>query len=106
MLDDPEAQLSAQLGWWLPVGSLHAWLLGLPDPEFRAATEPGADGTLAALEQRLWRVAFASYQLAPAAAAGAPHDVLVPRRIDLVHAQLHLRVTIDDWRAAAPAPAP
>lgn len=100
VLDDPETQLSELVGWWLPVGSLHAWLLGLPDPAFDGQTEPGLDGTLAALEQRLWRVAYESYQL-----AGAPHadagSVLVPRRIDLEHGDLRLRLTIDDWRAAA-----
>lgn len=101
VLSDPETQLSELLGWWLPVASLHAWLLGLPDPAFSAATEPGVDGTLAAFEQRLWRVAFASYQLAPPQAdAGSP--LLVPRRIELEHGDLHLRLTVDDWHAGAP----
>jgi outer membrane lipoprotein LolB len=96
VLLDPEAQLSELLGWWLPVGSLHAWLLGLPDPAFNAATQPGSDGTLASLEQRLWRVAFASYQLAPAKTE-AGSALLVPRRIDLEHGDLRMRLTIDDW---------
>ncbi|HVS25529.1 MAG TPA: lipoprotein insertase outer membrane protein LolB [Gammaproteobacteria bacterium] len=100
VLEDPETQLSELLGWWLPVGSLHAWLLGLPDPKFKASTELGNDGTLATLEQRLWRVAFASYQLAPEK-AGAESRLLVPRRIDLTHGELHLRLTIDDWHSAA-----
>jgi len=100
VLDDPETQLSELLGWWLPIGSLHAWLLGLPDPAFKASTELGPDGTLASFEQRLWRVAFASYQLAPAKAS-AQARLLVPRRIDLTHGELRLRLTIDDWHAAA-----
>jgi outer membrane lipoprotein LolB len=99
VLDDPETQLSELMGWWLPVGSLHAWLLGLPDPAFDSQTEPGLDGTLATLEQRLWRVAYESYQLA--GAAGSDAGVLVPRRIDLEHGDLRLRLTIDDWHAAA-----
>ena len=97
-LTDPEAELSALLGWWLPVGSLHAWLLGLTDTEFRASTENGADGTLAAFEQRQWRATFPTYQLA--ALPGRQTGVLVPRRIDLAHGELKLRLTIDDWRAA------
>jgi outer membrane lipoprotein LolB len=102
VLSDPETQLSELLGWWLPVGSLHAWLLGLPDPAFNAATQPGPDGTLASFEQRLWRVAFMSYQLAPEKAdAGSP--LLVPHRIDLEHGDLRLRLTIDDWHAASAA---
>jgi len=103
-LTDPEEELSALLGWWLPVGSLHSWLLGLPDGRFRADTEAGADGTLAAIEQRLWRVAYPTYQLAPL--AGVANGLLVPRRIDLAHGDLKLRLTIDDWRAAVVAPAP
>jgi outer membrane lipoprotein LolB len=101
VLVDPETELSALLGWWLPVGSLSAWLLGLPDPEFRAATEPGPDGTLAALEQRLWRVEYPSYQLAADSSTNPAGNLLVPRRIDLAHGELRLRLTIDDWRAAA-----
>jgi outer membrane biogenesis lipoprotein LolB len=103
-LTDPEADLSALLGWWLPVSSLNSWLLGLPDHGFRADTEARADGTLAAFEQRLWRVAYPTYQLVPL--SGASSGLLVPRRIDLAHGELKLRLTIDDWRAAVMATAP
>jgi outer membrane lipoprotein LolB len=98
-LADPESELSALVGWWLPIGSLHAWLLGLPDGTFRSATEPGADGTLAAIEQRLWRVAYPTYQLTHV--ADGANAVLIPRRIDLAHGELTLRLTIDVWRAAS-----
>jgi outer membrane biogenesis lipoprotein LolB len=83
---------------------LPGWLLGLPDPEFRAETRPGADGTLAALDQRLWHVAYPAYQLVDA--AGTAGDVLVPRRIDLTHEGLELRLTIDEWRPANDARSP
>jgi outer membrane lipoprotein LolB len=96
-LRDPELELSSLIGWWLPVGSLHAWLLGLPDRGFRAETEPGTDGTLAGFEQRLWQIAYPTYQLT--AVDGKPGGVLVPRRIDLAHGALKLRLTIDDWHA-------
>ncbi|HET7133746.1 MAG TPA: outer membrane lipoprotein LolB, partial [Gammaproteobacteria bacterium] len=43
VLDDPETQLSELLGWWLPVSSLHAWLLGLPDSQFPATTKLGPE---------------------------------------------------------------
>ena len=52
-LEDPEKELSELVGWWLPIASLPAWLLGLPDRDYRAATEPGSDGTLAVIQQRL-----------------------------------------------------
>jgi outer membrane lipoprotein LolB len=103
-LEDPEEELSALLGWWLPVASLPAWLLGLPDGQFGAATEPGADGTLAAIEQRLWQVAYPTYQRQPL--AGVANGVLVPRRIDLAHGELELRLTIDRWEPATVATSP
>ena len=95
-LTDPETELSELIGWWLPVASLPDWLLGFPDGGFGAVTELGRDGTLAALEQRLWHVAYPAYGLAPLAATG--EEVLVPSRIDLTNGDLTLKLTIDDWR--------
>ncbi|HJR68765.1 MAG TPA: lipoprotein insertase outer membrane protein LolB [Gammaproteobacteria bacterium] len=103
-LVDPERELSELVGWWLPIGSLPAWLVGLPDPDFRAATELGSDGTLAAFEQRLWRAAYPVYQLADG--EGRAGTVLVPRRIDLTHEDLELKLTIDEWRPASSARSP
>jgi outer membrane lipoprotein LolB len=103
-LTDPETELSELIGWWLPVASLPDWLLGFPDRDFRAAIEPGVDGTLAALEQRLWRVAYPAYGLAPIAPDG--EGVLVPSRIELAHTDLKLRLTIDAWQPTTPAATP
>ena len=100
-LTDPETELSELVGWWLPVASLPYWLLGFPDGDFRAVTEPGADGTLASLEQRLWRVEYPEYGLA--AIDGTASQVLVPRRIDMTHETLTLKLTIDDWQPTAAA---
>ena len=103
-LVDPERELSELVGWWLPIGSLPAWLVGLPDPDFQAATELGSDGTLAAFEQRLWRAAYPAYQLADG--AGGTGAVLVPRRIDLTHENLELKLTIDEWQPTSNARSP
>ena len=92
-LEDPEPQLSELVGWWLPVTSFRSWLLGIPDPTYDASERVGGDGVLDSLQQRLWNLSYSSYQLT----AG----VLVPRRIDLKHAQLDLRVIVDSW---SPAP--
>ena len=91
-LDDPERQLSATLGWWLPVTSFKSWLLGLPDPGYRAREEHDGAGRLATLEQRLWRLSYTSYQLTG--------GVLLPRRIDLTHEGLEFRVVVDSWTPA------
>ena len=95
MLADPETELSEIVGWWLPVGSLSAWLRGLEDEAFPAETEIAADGTLSALEQRLWRLDFVTYQLAS--------GLLVPRRIDLAHGDLKVRATIDSYTPVSPS---
>jgi outer membrane lipoprotein LolB len=89
-LSDPEPELSDLLGWWLPIASLHAWLIGLPDPRFEARRQLGPEGQLLSLRQRLWRLRYPSYQL--------EEGVLLPRRIDLSHQQLELRVVVDAWR--------
>ena len=91
-LTDPEAELSALLGWWLPVASLSSWLLGFPDPRFPAETSLGPDDALQSFEQRLWRLTYQSYQLAD--------GVMLPKRIDLAHQDLELRVIIDRWQTA------
>jgi outer membrane lipoprotein LolB len=101
-LTDPETELSELVGWWLPVASLPDWLLGFPDRSFRADTVAGADGTLASLEQRLWRVDYPAYGLA-ATSAGTGSEVLVPRRIDMTHGELTLKLTIDDWQPTTTA---
>ena len=88
-LDEPEAQLSELVGWWLPVTSFSSWLVGLPDPEFAAQTRFGEDSMLAELDQRLWQLSFVSHQLA----AG----ILVPRRIDLTHGPLEFRIVVDSF---------
>lgn len=89
VLTDPETDLSALLGWWVPVESLDAWLLGLPDPRFRADTRVGPSDALQRLDQRFWRVEYVSYQLIG--------GVLVPRRIEMTHDDLYVRITVDDW---------
>jgi outer membrane lipoprotein LolB len=103
-LTDPETELSELLGWWLPVASLPHWLLGFPDTGFRGETEAGTDGTLAALDQRLWHVAYPLYELT--ALTGNSTGVLLPRRIELTHGALELRLTIDDWQPSASTATP
>jgi outer membrane lipoprotein LolB len=89
LLVDPETELSAQFGWWLPVGSLDAWLVGLPDDAYEARVRTGANGALATLEQRLWSLEFTDYELT--------EGLLLPRTIDMRHSQLRLRLTVDSW---------
>lgn len=93
-LADPEPELSALLGWWLPVRSLDAWLLGYADPDFGADQQLSPTRTeLRTLDQRLWRLTYQSYRL---------HEgLLLPRRIDLAHGALELRVFVDGWQPSS-----
>ena len=92
-LADPELELSALLGWWLPVRSLSAWLLGYPDPGFEADQRLGpSSGALETLEQRSWQLDYVSYRL--------QEGLLLPRRIDFAHEELELRVFVDAWRSS------
>lgn len=91
-LRDPETELSEMLGWWLPVASLRDWLLGLPDRDHRVRVEPGPEGVVESLEQRLWRLDYVTYQLR--------EGLLIPRRIDMSHGALRVRLTVDSWRPA------
>ena len=94
-LVDPETELSARFGWWLPVGSLDAWLVGLPDDRYDARTHTGSNGALETLEQRLWTLAYADYELR--------QGLLLPRTIVMRHSQLELKLTVDTWIPLDPA---
>jgi outer membrane lipoprotein LolB len=94
-LVDPEAELSARFGWWLPVASLAAWLVGLPDDAYEAREKAGDNGTLTTLEQRFWTIEFADYELG--------EGLLLPRTIDMHHGPLRLRLTVDAWNPLDPA---
>ncbi|HEY5624778.1 MAG TPA: lipoprotein insertase outer membrane protein LolB [Gammaproteobacteria bacterium] len=90
-LTDPETELSGLVGWWVPVESFGSWLLGIPDRRYEAAAASGPGDALESLEQRDWRIEYASYQIA--------QGVLLPRRIDLAHREIELRVSIDRWNS-------
>ena len=88
-MDDPEQELRAVLGWWVPVSSVPAWLKGIPDDAYPARASFGADGLLERFEQRGWRVALTHYQLVG--------ELLVPARLELEHTDLKLKLIVDRW---------
>jgi outer membrane lipoprotein LolB len=94
LLQDAEYELSALLGWWVPVTSLKWWLFGLPDAEFEANSRRTDNDLLSSLVQRAWTLEYESYQLT--------NGLLVPRTIDMQHDTLRLVVTIDDWANLSP----
>lgn len=88
-LENAESELSAWFGWWLPVESLSAWLLGMPDPEFPSSARVAGKDRLASFDQRRWRVRFDEYMLAA--------DLLIPEEMTFRHRDLSIELTVDEW---------
>jgi outer membrane lipoprotein LolB len=99
LLNDPENELSAMFGWWLPVTSLEHWLVGSADPDFPyERLDLGPSGTLAALRQRDWRIRYEGYRLVD--------GLLVPSRLTFRHASLELTLSVTDFSPVAAEAAP
>ena len=85
-----ESELTARLGFPLPIGPLRYWLLGVPDPAL--PSEAGGQG----FAQAGWTVALA--QFAPVAGSPAP----LPSRLVLKREATEIRVLVSSWTVAAP----
>ncbi|MBV9696891.1 MAG: outer membrane lipoprotein LolB [Gammaproteobacteria bacterium] len=84
-------ELSARLGFELPLASLRYWLLGAPDPAQPAQEELDAGAQrLSSLIQAGWHVTYGAYT----AVAGAP----LPARVTLERETVRVRVIIDAWQ--------
>lgn len=85
-----ETELTARLGFPLPIGPLRYWLLGVPDPAI--ASEASPQGFL----QAGWTVALA--QFAPV--AGSPASL--PSRLVLKREATEIRVVVSSWTVTPP----
>ena len=85
-----ESELTARLGFPLPIGPLRYWLLGVPDPAL--ASEASAGG----FAQAGWTVAL--QQFAPVAGAPAP----LPSRLVLKREATEIRVLVSTWTVSSP----
>ena len=90
LLDDPERDMEAQLGWSLPIHSMRAWILGVPDPD-REASETLSDDLLLSLGQAGWTVSYEEYTT-------TADGTVVPRKVDMEGEGASLRFVIDEWR--------
>lgn len=87
---DVEALMEQVLGWHLPLGGLHHWVLGVPDAEGAAHIERDATGRIALLRQHEWEVRFLRY-------ADARPDSL-PARLQMNHEDMQVTLLIDEWQ--------
>lgn len=86
----PEILLQRELGLWLPVGHLKYWLLSRPDPAYPLAGEWDQAGRLVRMFQDGWEIEYREYM-------DATIPVL-PRKIEITHEQLRVKIVIDQWR--------
>jgi outer membrane lipoprotein LolB len=89
LLTDPEAEMTERFGWSLPVHSMRYWILGVSDPGLPATEVPGEEGLLESIEQGGWTVQYDGY--------GHAEGLLLPRRLDMEHGEVRIRVMTDRW---------
>lgn len=87
--NDPEALLSQQLGWHVPIRSLRYWVLGLPAPGEHEKTISNA-GLLQTLRQDDWAIEFRDYQ--------QQDGLYLPGRIFANNHQAKVRLIIGQWQ--------
>ncbi|MGD9387062.1 MAG: lipoprotein insertase outer membrane protein LolB [Gammaproteobacteria bacterium] len=89
LLRDPEQEMTERFGWSLPVHSMRYWILGVSDPRFPANEFPAEDGLLDSMEQGGWLVRYDGYS--------ESEGLVLPRRLDLEHGKVRIRVMTDRW---------
>lgn len=85
---DVETLMQQALGWYLPLGGLHHWVLGMPTAG-PAQIERDGNGQIAALHQDGWEVRYLRY-------ADTRPDSL-PTRLQLSRNGLQMQLLIDEW---------
>lgn len=86
---DAEALMRQMLGWYLPLGGLHRWVLGLAEAGSPAQIERDGKGRISVLRQNGWEIRYLRY-------AAAMQDSL-PARLQLSRDNLQMQLLIDEW---------
>ncbi|HEU0282808.1 MAG TPA: lipoprotein insertase outer membrane protein LolB [Gallionella sp.] len=91
--DNAETLMQQVLGWYLPLGGLHHWVLGLAETGSPAQIERDGNGQIAVLRQNGWEIRYLRY----AAASTAPEADSLPTRLQLSRGNLQMQLLIDEW---------
>ena len=83
------AQVQEKLGFELPIGDLHYWLLGVPNPGSNFELKRNEQDRAKSLSQAGWHVDYDRY-------VPVDGDVL-PARLVLSRAEVRVRIVIDHW---------
>lgn len=86
---DAETLMQQVLGWYLPLGGLHHWVLGLAETGNPAQIERNGNGQIAVLRQNGWEIRYLRH-------SAERHDSL-PTRLQLSRDGLQMQLLIDEW---------
>ena len=87
--EDAESLMEQVLGWHLPLGGLHQWVLGMPASDGAAQIERDDIGRISKLRQSGWEVRYLRYS------GDSPDST--PSRLQLNHQDLQMQLLIDEW---------
>lgn len=87
--NDPEVLLYRQTGWWIPVGALRYWMLGLPDPQMESDRKLDGRGRLELLRQAGWEIRFLDYE--------RRGGLELPGRIFVSKGEGEVKVAVQRW---------
>jgi outer membrane lipoprotein LolB len=105
---DVESLMQQVLGWHLPLGGLHYWVLGKADPAVPAQIERDGNGRISVLRQDGWEVRFLHYAdrepadiarcgQSPGCAGDDQGANSLPTRLQLSHEDMQVQLLIDEW---------
>jgi outer membrane lipoprotein LolB len=90
----PREVMVAELGWYLPLEVLPAWVLGAPDPRLAAEEQAyDAAGRLQSFEQLGWHVGYDRFE--PVTAAEGAR--VLPHLITARRGAYRVRVAVSSW---------
>lgn len=101
--DTPETLMQTRLGWFLPLGSLHYWILMKPDPNTWATLSWNEFNQVKQIKQDHWIIDYLEYQLVNlrTPSAGMSQGVYnLPRVIRLQHKtqNLEIKLVLQHWQ--------
>ncbi|WP_236645413.1 lipoprotein insertase outer membrane protein LolB [Aidingimonas lacisalsi] len=88
--ETPEALMQEQLGWSLPVSSLHYWVRGLPSPDGGERLDRDDQGFPQRLEQDGWDIEYRDWLLAD--------ELWLPRRLIMTRDDVRATLVINEWQ--------
>lgn len=85
----PEALMAQQMGWSLPISSLHDWIRGLPSPQSAHTLTYDACGFPETLHQDGWTIQYTRWDYAD--------GYWLPGRLKMSYSDLSATLVVNEW---------